>query len=74
MALHWTSKGQSNLARLYEFLPPIKPEAAVRVVRQVVAGGEADPVSSSVGSALSEFAPREVFAEYRSQTMRFGMR
>ena len=60
MALHWTSKGQSDLVRLYEFLRPINPEAAVRVVRQLVAGAKRIPSHPRLGARLSEFAPREV--------------
>jgi plasmid stabilization system protein ParE len=60
MALHWTSKGQSDLVRLYEFLRPINPEAAVRVARQLVAGAKRIPSHPRLGARLSEFAPREV--------------
>ena len=54
MALRWTSKAHSDLVRLYEFLGPVNPAAAVRVVRQVVAGAK------QIGLRLADFAPREV--------------
>ncbi len=60
MALRWTSKAQSDLARLYEFLRPVYPTAAVQVVRQLVAGARRIPAHPRLGVRLSEFEPREV--------------
>jgi plasmid stabilization system protein ParE len=60
VALRWTSKAHSDLVRLYEFLQPVNPTAAVRVVRQLVAGAKRIPAHPRLGMRLPEFAPREV--------------
>ena len=60
MAFRWTSKAHSDLVRLYEFLQPVNPTAAVRVVRQIVAGVKRIPAHPRLGLRLPEFAPREV--------------
>jgi plasmid stabilization system protein ParE len=60
MALRWTSKAQSDLARLYEFLRPVNPTVAARVVRQLVAGAKRIPAHPRLGVRLPEFDPREV--------------
>ena len=60
MALRWTSKAHSDLVRLYEFLQPVNPLAASRVVRQLVAGAKRIPAHPRLGVRLTEFAPREV--------------
>lgn len=60
MALRWTSKAQSDLARLYEFLRPVNPTAAAQVVRQLVAGAKRIPGHPRLGVRLPEFDPREV--------------
>jgi plasmid stabilization system protein ParE len=60
MALRWTSKSQSDLARLYEFLLPVNPAAAGRVVRQLVAGAKRIPAHPRLGVRLQEFEPRDV--------------
>jgi len=38
MELRWTSKGLSDLARLHDFLDPVNPRAAARVVQSLAAG------------------------------------
>lgn len=60
MALRWTSKAHSDLVRLHEFLQPVNPVAAARVVRQLVAGVKRIPAHPRLGLRLPEFAPREV--------------
>jgi plasmid stabilization system protein ParE len=60
VALRWTSKAHSDLVRLYEFLQPVNPTAAARVVRQIVAGVKRTPAHPRLGLRLPEFAPREV--------------
>lgn len=60
MALRWTSKAHSDLVRLFDFLQPVNPTAAVRVVRQIVAGVKRIPTHPRLGLRLPEFAPREV--------------
>lgn len=60
MALRWTSKGHSDLARLHEFLRPVNLEAAARVVRQLVAAVKRIPKHPRLGVHLPAFDPREV--------------
>jgi len=60
MALRWTSKAQSDLARLYEFLLPVNPPATAQVVRQLVAGAKRIPAHPRLGVRLPEFGPRDV--------------
>lgn len=60
MALKWTSSARSDLVRLYEFLHPADGPAAVRVVRQLVAGTKRIPAHPRLGIRLAEFEPREV--------------
>ena len=60
MALRWTSKAHSDLARLYEFLQPVHPPAAIRAVRQLVAAAKRIPRRPRLGVRLREFGAREV--------------
>jgi plasmid stabilization system protein ParE len=60
VALRWTSKAHSDLVRLHEFLRPVNPQAAGRVVRQLVAGAKRIPAHPRLGTRLREFEPREV--------------
>ena len=60
MALRWTSKAHADLIRLHEFLQPVNPIAAARVVRQLLAGAKRIPAHPRLGSRLSQFEPREV--------------
>ena len=60
MALRWTSKAHADLVRLHEFLQPVNPTAAARVVQHIVAGVKRIPAHPRLGLRLPEFAPREV--------------
>ena len=60
MALRWTSKAHSDLARLYEFLQPVHPPAAIRAVRQILAAAKHVPRRPRLGVRLREFGAREV--------------
>jgi plasmid stabilization system protein ParE len=60
MALKWTSKAYSDLVRLHEFLGSVDPRAALRVVRQLVAGVKRIPTHQRLGVRMPEFDPREV--------------
>jgi plasmid stabilization system protein ParE len=48
------------LVRLHEFLRAVDPSAAMRVVRQLVAGAKRIPTHPRLGVRLPEFATREV--------------
>ncbi len=60
MELKWTSKGMSDLARLYDFLVPVNPAVATRVVQSLTAGPSGLRVNPRIGERLEEFEPREV--------------
>jgi plasmid stabilization system protein ParE len=60
VALRWTTKAQSDVVRLHEFLVPVDPTAAVRVVRQLVAGVKRISAQPRLGVRLAEFESREV--------------
>ena len=60
MALKWTRKAYSDLVRLHEFLGSVDPRAALRVVRQLVAGAKQIPAHLRLGVRMPEFDPREV--------------
>ncbi len=60
MALRWTRSARSDLVRLYEFLHSAGAPAAVRLIRQLVAGTKRIPAYPRLGARLAEFEPREV--------------
>lgn len=60
MELKWTSKGLSDLARLYSFLVLVNPAAAARIVQSQTAGASGLRVNPRIGERLEEFDPREV--------------
>ena len=60
MKLVWTSKGLSDLARLYEFLALANKRAAVRTVQSLTAAPASLLANPRIGERLEEFEPREV--------------
>lgn len=60
MELKWTSKGLSDLARLYEFLAPVNGQAAARTVQSLTAAPVSLLANPRIGEKLEEFEPREV--------------
>jgi len=60
MELKWTSKGLSDLARLYDFLALVNPAAAARVVQSLTTAPSGLRVNPRIGVRLEEFDPREV--------------
>ena len=60
MALRWTKHAHGDLVRLHEFLAPVNPAAAARVVQAIVARIRRIPAQPKLGQTLPEFAPREV--------------
>lgn len=60
MALKWTSSAQRDLERLHDFLAPVNPRAAARIVQQLVAGAGQLLTYPQLGVPLEEFAPRDV--------------
>ncbi|MBK6639293.1 MAG: type II toxin-antitoxin system RelE/ParE family toxin [Rhodocyclaceae bacterium] len=60
MELKWTSKGLSDLARLYDFLAPVNQPAAARAVQALTAAPANLLANPRIGEKLDEFEPREV--------------
>ncbi|MFU3311525.1 type II toxin-antitoxin system RelE/ParE family toxin [Pseudomonas aeruginosa] len=60
MELKWTSKGLSDVARLYEFLATVNKEAAARTVQQLTSAPTALLTNPRLGERLEEFEPRDV--------------
>jgi plasmid stabilization system protein ParE len=60
MELKWTSKAQSDLARLYEFLAPVDKRAAARTVQMLTSAPTKFLPNPRIGERLNEFDPREV--------------
>ncbi len=60
MELKWTGKGLSDLARLYDFLAPVNPAAAARVVLSLTAAPSGLRANPRIGERLEEFDAREV--------------
>lgn len=60
MELKWTSKGLSDLVRLYEFLAPVNQQSAAVTVVSLTATPARLLVNPRIGEKLEEFEPREV--------------
>lgn len=60
MDLKWTSKGLSDLARLFDFLAPVNKPAAARVVQALAKAPTILLTNPRVGEQLLQFEPREV--------------
>ena len=60
MALRWTRSAHADLVRLHEFLRPVNPAAAARVVAQIVAAAKRLPAHPRLGQRLTAFGEREV--------------
>lgn len=60
MALRWTKQAHSDLVRIHEFLAPVNPTAAARVLQAMVARVKRIPAQPRLGRTLAEFSPREV--------------
>jgi len=60
MQVKWTHKALSDLARLYEFLAPVKQQAAAHTVQMLTAAPKELLMNPRIGEQLLEFEPREV--------------
>lgn len=60
MKLYWTDKGLSDLTRLHEFLYPVNPRAAAKVVQSVAKAPTRLLEVPRIGEKLEQFEPREV--------------
>jgi len=60
LKLRWTSKAQGDLVRLYEFLEPVNPRAALAVVDQLSSAPEILLEQPRIGRRLRRYPDREV--------------
>jgi plasmid stabilization system protein ParE len=60
MELKWTTKAQSDLARLYEFLAAVNRPAAAKAIQGIVAAPLQLLRHPRIGEKLEEFEPRDV--------------
>lgn len=60
MALKWTSKALSDIARLFEFLAAVNQPAVARTVQQLTAAPTTLLSNPRIGERLEEFEPRDV--------------
>jgi plasmid stabilization system protein ParE len=56
MNLKWTGKAHADLVRLHEFLEPVNPEAAARVVQSLAGAAENLAKRPRVGERLDQTA------------------
>lgn len=59
MRIQWTSKGSSDLVRLYEHLKPVAPEAAARDIQQLARAPGQLLDFPRLGKRLDVYEPRE---------------
>ena len=60
MNVKWTNRAFSDLSRLYEFLEPVNPGAAARVIQSLVAALTRLESRPRMGQKLDQYEPREV--------------
>lgn len=60
MELKWTDKAVADLARLHDFLVPVNPHAAAKLIRSLVAAPVRLLEYPRIGQQLEEFRPRDV--------------
>jgi plasmid stabilization system protein ParE len=60
MKIRWSTKAAGDLARLHEFLRPVAPAAAARVIRQLASAPDRLAEFPRLGEKLEAYEPREV--------------
>ena len=60
MKIKWTAAAASDLGRLHDFLRPVAPDAAARVVQQLAHAPDRLRDFPRLGERLDAYAPREV--------------
>jgi plasmid stabilization system protein ParE len=60
MNINWTAAATQDLVRLHDFLRPVAPEAAARVVQQLAHAPDRLRDFPRIGERLDAYAPREV--------------
>jgi plasmid stabilization system protein ParE len=69
IAVKWTSKANSDLVRLHDFLAPVNPRSAALAVRALAAAPARLVEHPRLGERLEEFNPREVRYEVQNSTV-----
>jgi len=60
LRIKWTGQATSDLVRLHEYLRPVAPDAAARVVQQLAHAPERLLDYPRIGEKLEAYEPREV--------------
>lgn len=60
MKISWTASAAADLVRLHDFLAPVAPEAAARVVQQLAHAPDRLRDFPRLGERLDAYLPREV--------------
>jgi plasmid stabilization system protein ParE len=60
MKVRWSGKAAADLARLHEFLRPVAPEAAARIILQLTRAPERLVEYPRLGQKIEAYEPREV--------------
>ena len=60
MKVRWNGKAASDLARLHEFLSPVAPDTADRVIRELARAPDRLLEFPRLGEKLEAYEPREV--------------
>lgn len=60
MKVRWTGKAAADLARLHEFLRPVAPEAAARIVLRLTQAPDRLLEYPRLGKKIEAYEPREV--------------
>jgi len=60
MKVLWTTRASADLVRLHAFLDPVAPEAAARIVQQLVRAPDRLRDYPRIGEKLEIYEPREV--------------
>jgi plasmid stabilization system protein ParE len=60
MRLLWTQSAAADLVRLHDFLSPVAPEAAARVVQELAKAPDRLLDFPRLGERLAAYSPREV--------------
>ena len=60
MTIRWTGRAASDLARLHDFLRPVAPEAAAKILVQLARAPDRLLEFPRLGEKLEAYEPREV--------------
>lgn len=60
MNIKWTSKALDDVARLYDFLASVNPQAAAKTVQSLTKAPNRLQNQPRIGEQLEEFSPLEV--------------